>query len=278
MRIGEFAKLSRVSVKTLRHYDELGLIRPVHVDGQTGYRQYGYDQYPVISRIRALKDLGFSLEEIGRLLSAGMSNAQMRAMFDARANEITQRMNEDADKLARVRAWIAQSERGNEMSQYEVVVRRVPAMRTASLRNVVPQPANQNTLWNALLTSLKDQNVLPIGPCMTLYHDEEPQERDWDIEVSVPIADDLLETSGVTVRELPAVETMATLVHAAPFLTISDAYSALWQWTTANGYRVFGPPREVVLRAPSEDNEGPSQTDPQTVVELQFPVEKPAGG
>ena len=66
IRIGDFSKLSRVSVKTLRFYDEMGLLKPVEVDRFTGYRYYEFDQLPRLYRILALKDLGFSLEEIGR--------------------------------------------------------------------------------------------------------------------------------------------------------------------------------------------------------------------
>ncbi|NTV37988.1 MAG: MerR family transcriptional regulator, partial [Anaerolineales bacterium] len=68
IRIGDFSKLSRVSVKTLRYYDEVGLLKPVEVDRFTGYRLYEYSQLSVLNRILALKELGFSLEEIGRLL------------------------------------------------------------------------------------------------------------------------------------------------------------------------------------------------------------------
>ena len=78
IRIGDFSKLSRISVKTLRYYDEMGLLQPVQVDPFTGYRLYEYSQLSDLNRILALKDLGFSLEEIGRLLDDGLSLEQMR--------------------------------------------------------------------------------------------------------------------------------------------------------------------------------------------------------
>jgi DNA-binding transcriptional MerR regulator len=71
LKIGEFSKLSRVSVKALRHYDEIGLLRPVQVDPSTGYRFYGHEQLPRLDRILALRDLGFSLEQIGQMLEEG---------------------------------------------------------------------------------------------------------------------------------------------------------------------------------------------------------------
>ena len=81
IRIGDFSKLSRVSVKTLRFYDEMGLLKPVDVDRFTGYRYYEFDQLPRLYRILALKDLGFSLEEIGRLLEGEVSVEQKRGIL-----------------------------------------------------------------------------------------------------------------------------------------------------------------------------------------------------
>src|SRR3990172_9888415 len=92
IKIGDFSKLSRVSIKTLRYYDEMGLLKPVEVDRLTGYRYYEYDQLPLLYRILALKDLGFSLEEIGRLLEEDLSAEQMRGMLRLRRSEIRQRV------------------------------------------------------------------------------------------------------------------------------------------------------------------------------------------
>ena len=66
--IGEFARLAGVSVRTLRHYDDIGLLRPVTVDPDTGYRGYSAEQLGRLNRVMALKDLGLSLTQARRLL------------------------------------------------------------------------------------------------------------------------------------------------------------------------------------------------------------------
>ncbi|MDL1909078.1 MerR family transcriptional regulator [Chloroflexi bacterium CFX6] len=104
IRIGDFSKLSRVPVKTLRYYDEMGLLEPVEVDPFTGYRLYEYSQLSTLNRILALKDLGFSLEEIGRLLDDGLSVEQMRGMLRLRETEARQRVREEAERLERIEA------------------------------------------------------------------------------------------------------------------------------------------------------------------------------
>ena len=95
IRIGDFSKLSRVSAKTLRYYDEMNLLKPVEVDALTGYRLYEYSQLSILHRILALKDLGFSLEEIGRLLDGDLSVEQMRGMLKLRETEARQRVRDD---------------------------------------------------------------------------------------------------------------------------------------------------------------------------------------
>lgn len=269
IRIGDLSKLSRVPVKTLRYYDEMGLLKPVDVDPFTGYRLYEYSQLSALNRILALKDLGFSLEEIGRLLDDGLSAEQMRGMLKLRETEARQRVQEEAERLERIEARLKQIEQENGMSKYDVVIKQVEEVRTASVRGMVPTPPEQGGLWGELEGYLAMHRVRPTGACFTLYHDDEFKERDWDLEVCEPIDAEVTESRRVKVHTLPA-STMACTVHNGPFTTIGEAYNAIGKWITDNGYRITGPCREVYLR-PSKNG---SQTDPETVTEIQFPVEK----
>lgn len=268
IRIGDFSKISRISVKTLRYYDEMGLLKPVEVDAFTGYRLYEYSQLSRLNRILALKDLGFSLEEIGRLLDDSLSAEQIRGMLKLRETEARQRVQEEAERLKRVEARLRQIEQENIMSKYDVVIKSVDAMKVASVRDVVPTPPEQGRLWNELEGYLAMNHVRASAPCLSLYHDDEYKERDWDIEVCEPITADMTESARVKVRELPAVKTMACTIHHGPFTALNEAYDALMKWISENGYEVIGSAREVYIR---EAKNG-SQTDPNSVTEVQFPV------
>jgi DNA-binding transcriptional MerR regulator len=103
-KIGDFSKLSRVSVKTLRYYDEVGLLKPIQIDRFTGYRFYSVDQLPRLNRILALKDLGFSLEQIGRLLDEELPPSELRGMLRLKQGELQQQVDEQQSRLARVEA------------------------------------------------------------------------------------------------------------------------------------------------------------------------------
>ena len=269
IRIGDFSKLSRVSVKTLRYYDEVGLLKPVEVDRFTGYRFYEYHQLSALNRILALKELGFSLEEIGRLLDDGLTAQQMRGMLKLREAEARRKVQEESERLQMLEARLRQIEQEDGMSKYDVVIKNTEAMKVASVRDVVPTPPEQGGLWGELEGYLAMNRVRPNGPCFTLYFDEEFKERDWDIAVCEPITGDLKESPRIKVQTLPATSLACTL-HNGPFVTINEAYAALGKWIDSNGYRITGPCREVYLK-PAHNG---SQTDPETVTEIQYPVEK----
>jgi effector-binding domain-containing protein len=268
-KISDFSKLSQVSVKALRYYDELGLLKPAQIDRFTGYRYYSVDQLPWLNRILALKDLGLSLEQIGGLLDSGLSPDQLRGMLKLKRAELQQQVEQDRARLARVEARLRQIEQEGKMPTYDVVVKKVEAQLMASVRDVVPTPPDQGRLWGELGAYLGQHKATPVGPCWTIYHDPEYKERDWDVEVCEPLGAPIPGTERVRIRELPGAE-MACTVHHGPFVTISEAYGALMQWVQDNGYRIIGPCREVYL----QPNENGSQTDPNTVTEIQFPVEK----
>jgi DNA-binding transcriptional MerR regulator len=269
IRIGDFSRISLVSIKTLRYYDEVGLLHPAKVDDFTGYRSYTFDQLSRLHRILALKDLGFSLEQIGRLLNESVTADQLRGLLKLRKTEIEQRVSQEQERLARVEARLKQIEQEHVMNKIDVVVKKIEPIKVASVRDVIPTYAEQGGIWRELEGYLAVQRVRPTGPCFTMYHDEEYKECDVDAEVAEPITADLPETPRVRVHTLPAVEVVSA-VHRGPYTELGQAIEAVIKWTEANGYRINGPEREIYLQ-PGRNG---SQTDPETVTEIQFPVDK----
>lgn len=270
IQIGTFSKLSRVSIKTLRYYDNMELLKPVHVDEWTGYRYYAFEQLPRLNRILALKDLGFSLAEIGDLLDKNVSLEQLRGMLRMRQSEAQQRVRDEQERLERIEARLKQIEMESIMSEYDVVIKQVDPVTIACVRDTIPSYSQQARLWKTLEGYLAMHRVRPTGPCFTIYLDEEYKESEVDAMVCEPINVDLAESSRVKVQQLSGAETMACAVHHGPFTTIGEAHNAVLKWIEDNGYRVNGPEREIYLN-PAKAG---SQTDPKTVTEIQYPVEK----
>jgi DNA-binding transcriptional MerR regulator len=269
LKIGDFSKLSRVSIKTLRYYDELGLLRPAESDRFTGYRYYAYEQLSRLNRILALKDLGFSLEQIKALLDAPPSAEQLRGMLRLRQAEAQQQVEAERLRLARIDIRLRQIEQENQMT-YDVVLKTLEPQTVASLRRIIPQPHHIGDLFMEVFAYLGRCGVRPAGPNGAVWHDAEHKENDWDAEAVVPIAAALPPGAGVQVVQLPAVSQAACTIHQGSYDGFDQAYAALMQWIDGNGYRIAGPTREFYLRGP-----GPVPVDPATfVTEIQIPVEK----
>src|SRR4051812_41499801 len=128
-KIGDFSRLMQVTVKALRHYDSLGLLRPDHIDPESGYRYYTSAQAPRLHRILALKDLGFSLEQIGHLLDADLSPAQLRGMLLQKEQEVRGAIVAEQARLERIGERLRQIEQGPPSARYDVTVKHVPAQR-----------------------------------------------------------------------------------------------------------------------------------------------------
>lgn len=270
IRIGDLSRISQVPVSTLRYYDEVDLLKPIKVDRFTGYRYYSFDQLPRLNRILALKDLGFSLEEIARLLGEDLPADQLREMLRLKRSELRDQVQEAFNRLERVECRLRQIEQENIMSKYDVVIKKVEPILIAGVRGVIPSPPEQNSLWDELVCPVENKGVF-TGPCFTVYHSEEPQ---LDVEVCWALKNSIQPNGRIKVYELPEVETMASVVHKGPFVTIGEAYKAIIQWIETNDYHIVGPCREIYLQSPKRTATGVSQTDPNTVTEIQFPVEK----
>ena len=138
LRIGDFSQLGQVTVVTLRHYDELGLLRPSHIDPFTDYRYYTIDQLPHLNRILELKDLGLSLDQIKSLLGSALSPGQLRGMLRLKRGEIEQQLQTEQARLARVESRLRQIEQEDAPPAIDVVLRRHETHTLLLTRQFVP--------------------------------------------------------------------------------------------------------------------------------------------
>ncbi len=258
-------------MKTLRYYGKLGLLKPAWIDRYTSYRYYALDQLPRLNRILALKDLGFSLEQIQTALRDDLSADELRGMLRMRHAELERQIRTEQARLARIEARLRQIEREGAVPQYEVVLKGVPVQRVVGIREVIPGHDAVPRLFDELRAYLRAHDVALDATCpgLAVYYDAEFHERGVDVEAAAPIPRLLPGTSRVVAHHLPGAKTMACVVHHGSFTTLSEPYNALLAWIEANDYRVTGPNREVYLRGVAWE-----QDVSDCVAELQFPVEK----
>jgi DNA-binding transcriptional MerR regulator len=272
LKIGEFAQVSQVSIVTLRHYDQYGLFKPATLDPDTGYRYYSLDQLPRLNRILALKDLGFSLEQIAQLLEKDLSFEQLRGMFQLKEAQTQQMIDEEQARLQRIAARLRQIEQEGKMPVYEVVLKSVDALLVASLREIAPFQESFGRSYQKITAYLDQWDVLAGQPSLVRLHSRFEQREDGlygDVETAVPVSAILPGNEQVQVRTLPA-GLMACAVHMGHDLFLGSAYAALYRWMQDNHYQIIGPARQVHLRREKEMNPG------QYITEVQFPVRKEA--
>ncbi len=270
IKIGDFARLSQVSVVTLRYYDETDLLKPVKVDPLTGYRFYSADQLPRLNRILALKDLGFSLDQIRLMLAEGLTLEQLRGMLTAQRGEVQQRLRDEQQRLVRIEARLRQIELEDKMPNYDVVIKMVPAMLVAARRVIIPTndqvPEYLQPAYKEVYDYLRRQGVRDDGLCMALWHSPADVYANEDAEAMVVVDRLLPGTETVKVYELPST-LVAAVVHHGDFEEFTQGHAALLEWIDANGYRLAGPYRELYIK---HDKRNLSDT----ITEIQHPVEK----
>ena len=244
------------------------------MDYFTGYRYYVIDQMPRLNRILALKDLGFSLEQIIRLLDGELSPVQMREILRMKQTELQQRVWEEQARLERVEARLRLIEQEDNMSEYDVVLKRVEAQTVASARKVAPTFDDLHQFGREVHNVLEQRGITPTAPSLNIYHHMGFLDRDMEIEVAVPMAAEsnidipLPGGERITSEVLPAVDVMACLTQQVTDDMIMQVYNAMGTWIQANGYRIAGPSREICQLLDQGH-------DPDAfLIEIQFPVER----
>jgi effector-binding domain-containing protein len=231
----------------LRHYDQLGLLKPMQTDPATSYRYYSADQLPRLNRILALRDLGFSLEQIGGLLIEDLPSDQFLGMLKLKRAEVEGQMQVEQERLERLEARIMQMNDRDAPKHYDVVLRGIGAQLVASCREVAPDDDRIQFMFEELERHVDRFQARADLPPMTVYHDMEYREKDIDAEVVVPLKMAIPGSDEIRVVELPPLTQAACVVHTGSYATIYQAYNALLGWIEANGYRMTGPMREVYL-------------------------------
>lgn len=274
LNIGDFARYGRVSVRMLRHYDAIGLLRPARVDPGSGYRYYAAAQLARLNRVIALKELGFTLQQVRDILDEQVGAEELRGMLRLRRAELAEARAAAEARLVAVEARLRTIESEGRMSTDDVVIKRIPAARVAELTGRAASYEPQDIgpvvgpLFAELCSRLERAGTAPAGPGIAYYEDAPDGDGDGDggivVHAAMPIAQQPAAEHGLRVVDLPAIESAATVVHRGSMDEVLSTTQTLARWIDANGYRSAGYARELNLECDG---------DPSTwVTELQEPV------
>lgn len=282
-KIGDFSKLAQVSTRTLRYYDELGLLKPHLIDDETGYRFYAADQLPRLNRILALKDLGFELQNISQLLHDDVSASQLREYLVIQERDLAQQIYADQERLARVREQIEQIEQENDPVLLDVTFKSSPELVIAGNRMIVETKDDiaffARHMYKELYGWLRQHRIAYSTTQLVLYHNDEFVERDYDMEVAVvlpSIPEPIPPPPHLAMRvfRLPPVPLMATTIYRGLLRDADQTTYALVRWSTQRGYIFLTeqmPLREIHY---FEQSDAGVPIPVEGIMELQLPISK----
>ena len=252
LKIGEFSKLSRVSIRMLRHYDEIGLLKPAEIDRFTGYRYYNPDQLPVIGRITALKDMGFQLADIVKILDVYDDRETLDDYFAMRQAELKE-ITETAHYQMRLLDTARKRLRKEQNMSYNVSIKTIPERYAATVHMTIPRYEDEGLVWQILNEETAPLNVIPAEPCLVAaeYLDDEYKEEDVELVAWKTVKGDYPDTEHVKFKTLPAVKVASCMVKGG-YDQMPEVYGAVISWVNDNGYECDGPMFNIYHVSPHE--------------------------
>ena len=263
LQIGEFSRICQVSVKTLHHYDKIGLLVPAEVDQVTGYRYYQVEQIDTMNYIQRLKRYGFSLEEIQQIITLSDEKEISRLLRQQR-DKLKREQQEKAAILNELQTHISIFERTGDVMTYQkgyqIEIKNSPAMNVPRAKMSVDEFGKY---YGTLFERVPKDRVTPTGLNGARYFDQEFNPESSDIEVFIGVrerdkADTVMESCEC-----------AMTVHHGGYSTLSEAYGAVVNWIMENGYEIAGAPFDLYIKT-QFDSLSPEDWE----TEVYFPIKK----
>lgn len=243
LKIGEFSKMMQVTVKTLRHYEQKGLLFPCEVDEWTGYRYYNVEQMQRLGTIRGLQRQGFTLEEIKELLEDG---AQMPSI-----DQLTQKIEETERQLqllmerrSQLLKWVDSQKQIKKMEKFSI--QALPEIIVASHREVISNYAALGQLCVEKIAPEMQRlgcKCPPPGYCFTIEHNEEFCHTNIDIEYCEQVEEMGIDSAIIQFKRLEAVPKALCMKHIGPYERFHESFTEAFAYMEEQGYKLAGPLR-----------------------------------
>lgn len=266
LKIGEFAALADMSIKTLRYYDDIGLLKPTSVDADTGYRYYEFAQLARAYRLAAFKNMGFALNEIAELLDGTMTPGPTRRFLRTKRSDLYMQLKTLQEQIAYLDNKIYELEMDGRMASYEVMLKQLEPMRVLIARDIAPLKQDIGEIITKLRKRLEAYNAFPTAPVMAIFpaYIHPPENIPIELAQATDSLVRLRDDDRVEEMVIPAM-TVAAVIHTGVD-DMAPGWVALNQWIQRNGYRVAGAFREIFLHEPAFNDSD------KFAFELQFPI------
>lgn len=243
-QIGDFSKISRLSVKTLRYYHECELLFPTRIDEETGYRYYDENCLEKAKIIGTLKGLDFSLSEIKMILENYNDDTDITVFIEKKLQEINLKLEKYENIKLKLNNLIKQKEINNMSNSSEIAVKDVPDMLIAAIRFA----GRYDEVGKEVGKLFKNCGRYMLGKYFCLYHDKEYKEENADIEICTQVSREV-NHDNITSRILKGGKVISTL-YKGPYEKIGEAYKNLIDYINENKIKALSPSREIYIKGP----------------------------
>lgn len=203
-RIGEFSKLSCLSIAIIRYYGEIGILEPSYVNEENGYRYYEAEQLYLVSIIQSLKQVGFEISEIKELLGSIKEKEDLEKIVNKKYRKLECERENVERKLNGLKNMLDGLDKGVEKMDYIVNFKKMELMKIVYVRGVVDTYAHAGELWAILEKQCNEQNIKPEKPfySMCIYHDKGYQKNDVDMSVALKVSEIKKVNEGLQFKEI----------------------------------------------------------------------------
>ena len=269
LKIGDFSKLGHVTIKTLRYWDEIDLLKPDYVKAENGYRYYSIGKLAMVHEILSLKELGLYLEDIRSMLRSGMRNDRLLELLRIRRAELIDEMHLCEKRISKIDRMTDLAKK--EKSMENVEIRELPEVVVASMRTKI---ADYNQLFSIVPPmgeKMIQQGAVCRIPeyCFNIYHDGEYREKDIDVEICEAVNEAREDGDGIVYKKVDGVPAAAVIMHKGGYDSLRESYSGIMAWIEDNGYEVTDNPRESYI-----DGIWNRENPDDWRTEIQIPVRK----
>ena len=262
-KIGMFAQMNHITIKTLRFYEEQGLLIPAYVDGENGYRYYTMNQMADIQRITALKQAGFTLDDI-KLINQGADTAYLLSTKKA---ALLKKIAELTSQIAVIDGYLSGPAGTLDAP---VLIRTIPAVTVASMKKRIDSYDELFSLMPEMGAEMERLGCRCALPEYCFTHYLEPGFRDEHIliETCEAVTEKKEDSALVKFRELPEI-TAACIFHKGSYSNFSESYAAILRFIEENGYKICGNIRENYI-----DGIWNKDREEDWLSEIQIPVSR----
>ncbi len=269
-KIGEFSKLTQVSIRMLRYYDEIGLLKPVKVDLFTGYRMYSAEQIPVLQKIVLLRDTKFTTLEIKDIVQR-CNDADILEELEKKKIQINKEIAIEKQRIDKIDSAIKEIEEKKFKIHCNINFKKVDKMLILSTRDRIPTYFHEGILWDRLCDFIKKENISirqEMYNNIAIYHDIEHKDENVDVEVGILVNKTGENKDGFIYREVDAAPKVAYAMVYGPYINLAKAYEKLAYWLESHNEHMADRPSRQICHIGVEETDDPEKY----LTEIQIPL------